>query len=143
MSLRQLALLGLLLFFGCSACSRDAPLVALEKAVTQLQENIEAKRSGAVLEQLHEQFIAEREYDRNWAKRTMALLFLRHTYVQVIALGKSSQIDPLHPAIGRTHARVALAGAEGLIPDSTRSYRVDLEWWLEDGEWRLARLDWE
>ena len=37
----------------------------------------------------------------------------------------------------------ALTGAEGLIPDSARHYSVTLEWWLEDGEWKLARLGWE
>ena len=143
MPLRQLVLLCLLTLAGISACSREAPQAALEKAVVQLQENLEAKRSGAVLEQLHEQFSAEQQYDRDWARRTMAVLFLRHKNIQVIALGKSSQIDPTYRDKGHTHAEVALTGAEGLLPDSARHYSVDLEWWLEDGEWKLARLDWQ
>jgi len=133
----------LLALIGLAGCSKDTPQAALEKAVSQLQENLEEKRSSAVLEQLHGQFTAQQQYDRDWARRTMALLFLRHKNVQVIALSKQSQIDPVYRDKGHTRAEVMLAGAQGLLPDSARHYRVSLEWWLDDGEWQLARLEWE
>ena len=95
------------------------------------------------MEQLHLQFSAQQQYDRTWAQRTMALLFLRHKQVRVMAIGTRSEIDPTYSNRGHTRAEVALTGAEGLIPDSARHYSVRLEWWLEDGEWRLARLNWE
>ena len=60
-----------------------------------------------------------------------------------MAIGTRSEIDPTYSNKGHTRAEVALTGAEGLIPDSARHYSVRLEWWLEDGEWRLARLNWE
>ncbi|MNY49193.1 hypothetical protein D3C86_1845880 [compost metagenome] len=109
----------------------------------QLQDNLEAKDSGAVLEQLHPQFSAQQEFDRDWARRTMALLFLRHKHVRVIALSKNSRLDPTYRDKGHSQAQVALTGAEGLIPDSARHYGVKLEWWREGDEWRLARLSWE
>ncbi|MCY1559332.1 hypothetical protein D9M68_963570 [compost metagenome] len=109
----------------------------------RLQDNLEAKKTSAVLEQLHPRFNAQQEHDRDWAKRTMALLFLRHRNVSVLALGKASRLDPTYGEKGYTEAQVALAGAEGLIPDSARHYGVKLEWWLDDGEWKLARLDWQ
>ena len=143
MPLRHLMLACLLTFAGLAGCSKDTPEAALEKTVSQLQENLQEKRRSAVLEQLHPQFSAEQQYDRNWAKRTMTLLFLRHKHVQVTALAKRSQIDPVYRDKGHTRAEVMLTGAEGLLPDSARHFRVDLEWWLEDGEWLLARLDWE
>jgi hypothetical protein len=139
----HLVLVCLLALIGLAGCSKEAPQAALEKAVSQLQENLQDKRSSAVLEQLHPEFMAEQQYDRAWAKRTMALLFLRHKRVQVVALGKRSEIDPVYRDKGHTRAEVMLAGAEGLLPESARHYRVELEWWLEDGEWQLARLDWE
>jgi hypothetical protein len=95
------------------------------------------------MEQLHPQFSAQQQYDSEWAGRTMALLFLRHKQVKVLALSQSSNIDPTYSSKGYTEAQVAMTGAEGLIPDSARHYSVKLEWWLEDGEWRLAKLDWE
>ncbi|WJN59109.1 hypothetical protein [Pseudomonas sp. SO81] len=126
-----------------TGCAPSDPQAALEAAVQQLQDNIEAKRNDEVLDQLHPQFSAQQQYDREWARRTMALLFLRHKQVRVIAIGTSSEVDPTYSEKGHTRAEVAMTGAEGLIPDSARHYSVKLEWWLEDGEWKLARLNWE
>ena len=130
-----------LLLTGCGG--RDDPQAALEAAVQALQDNIEAKNTGAVMEQLDPQFLARQELDRDWAQRTMALLFLRHKNIKVIALGKNSWIDAAISSKGYTEAQVGLSGAEGLIPDSARHYSVKLEWWLDGSEWKLARLDWE
>ncbi len=138
-----------LIFFGlcCLAlltgCQRETPLAALEQAVQELQDNLENKRSSAVLEQLHPQFLAQQQYDNQWAKRTMALLFLRHKNVRIIALAPSSQIDPTYPDKGNTELTATLMGAEGLLPDNAKQYPLHMEWWLEQGEWRLARLDWD
>lgn len=126
-----------------AGCARDDPQAALEAAVQQLQDNLEGKRTDRVLEQLHPQFSAQQQYDRDWAHRTMALLFLRHKQVRIIAIGTRSELDATYSGRGQTRAEVALTGAEGLIPDSARHYSVKLEWWLEGGEWRLARLEWE
>ena len=126
-----------------TGCTPSDPQAALEAAVQQLQDNIEAKRNDEVLEQLHPQFSAQQQYDREWARRIMALLFLRHKQVRVIAIGTSSEVDPTYSEKGHTQAEVAMTGAEGLIPDSARHYSVKLEWWLEEGEWKLARLNWE
>ncbi|MCY1379785.1 hypothetical protein D9M69_675350 [compost metagenome] len=143
MLLRKFALPTLCVLAILAGCGRDDPAAALDAAVQQLQDNLEAKQTGAVLEQLHPQFIAQQEHDRDWARRTMALLFLRHKNVSVLALTKASHLDPTYSEKGYTEAQVALAGAEGLIPDSARQYGVKLEWWLDDGEWKLARLDWQ
>jgi len=126
-----------------AGCTPSDPQAALEAAVQQLQDNLEAKNTGDVMEQLHPQFSAQQQYDRTWAQRTMAMLFLRHKQVRVIAIGTSSEVDPTYSEKGHTRAEVAMTGAAGLIPDSARHYSVKLEWWLEDGEWKLARLDWE
>lgn len=133
----------LLLLALLGGCSKSDPQAALEAAVQQLQDNLEAKDTSAVLEQLHPQFGAQQQFDREWAKRTMMLLFLRHKQVKVLALSKSSSIDPTYSNKGYTDAQVALTGAEGLIPDSARHYSVKLEWWLEGDQWQLARLSWE
>ncbi|MBP8185760.1 MAG: hypothetical protein KAX95_07735 [Pseudomonas sp.] len=142
MRLRLFTLAGLLIVSLLSGCGQTDPQAALEAAVQQLQDNLEAKQTSAVLEQLHPQFSAAQQYDREWAKRTMLMVFLRHQKVSVIAFSKTSTIDPRYPDKGHTEAEIALAGASGLIPDDAAHYRVQLQWWLEDGEWQLARLDW-
>ncbi|WPC05539.1 hypothetical protein SBP02_01925 [Pseudomonas benzenivorans] len=137
--------LGFLMFFtllgGCGG--REDPQASLEAAVQQLQDNLEAKDSGAVMEQLHPQFSAQQQFDADWARRTMTLLFLRHRQVRVLALSRNSYLDATYGEKGYTEAQVALTGAEGLIPDSARHYGVKLEWWLDDGQWKLARLNWD
>ncbi|WP_454256383.1 hypothetical protein [Pseudomonas sp. Marseille-Q8238] len=143
MSTPRFALPFLLCLALLAGCSRNDPQAALEAAVQQLQDNLEAKRPSAVIEQLHAQFGAQQHYDRDWAARTMTLLFMRYKQVKVIALSKNSHIDPTYRNKGYTQAQVALTGAQGLIPESAGHYSVKLEWWLEDGEWQLARLDWE
>ncbi|MBX9754963.1 MAG: hypothetical protein K2X80_09430 [Pseudomonadaceae bacterium] len=156
MPVRRFTLALLLIVPLFSSCGRNDPQAALEAAVQQLQDNIEAKRSSAVLEQLHAQFSAQQQleqpqtelsgqsqYDREWAKRTMLALFMRHQNVGVIAFSKRSQIDPTYADKGHTEAEIALTGAAGLIPDNAAHYRLKLEWWLEDGEWQLARLNWQ
>src|SRR5690606_9881317 len=99
-----------------AGCGRDDPQAALEAAVQQLQDNLEGKRTDRVLEQLHPQFSAQQQYDRDWARRTMALLFLRHKQVRIIAIGTRSELDATYSGRGHTRAEVALTGAEGLIP---------------------------
>lgn len=139
----RLFTLPLLLIFALGGCGRSDPQAALEAAVQQLQDNIEAKQTSAVLAQLHPQFSAQQQYDREWAKRTMLVLFMHHQNVSVIAFSKRSQIDPTYPDKGQTEAEIAVTGAAGLIPDNAAHYRLKLEWWLEDGEWQLARLNWQ
>lgn len=126
---------------GCG--NQDDPQAALEAAVQQLQDNLEAKKNSAVLEQLHPQFSAQGEFDRDWAQRTMLLLFMRHKNIKVLALSKDSYLDASYREKGHTEAQVGLAGAEGLIPDSARHYSVKMEWWLENHQWQLARLSWQ
>lgn len=142
MRLRLFTLAGLLVASLLSGCTQDDPQAALEAAVQQLQDNLENKQTNAVLEQLHTQFSAAQQHDREWAKRTLMLVFLRHQKVSVIAFSKTSTIDPSYPDKGHTEAEIALAGASGLIPDDAAHYHVQLQWWLEDGEWKLARLNW-
>lgn len=136
--------LSLLLFgFLLSGCSRDDPQAQLEAAATRLQGNLEARNTDAVMQQLHGDFRAQGEYDRDWARRTMTMLFLRHQQVKVIALSTDNRIDPTYSNRGHTEAQVALTGAENLIPDSAAHYAVKLEWWRDGSEWKLARLDWQ
>lgn len=143
MLLRKIALPTLCILAMLAGCGRNDPAAELDAAVQQLQDNLEAKKTAAVLDQLHPQFMAQQQNDRDWAKQTMTLLFMRHKHVSVLAISKENRLDPTYREKGYTEAQVALTGAEGLIPDSARHYGVKLEWWQDDGDWKLARLDWQ
>ena len=123
-----------LALLGAAGCSRDDPQAELEAAVQALQDSLEAKRAGAVLDQLTPEFRAQSELDREWAKRTMTALFLQNANVKVVALTRSSRVTG--KTSGETDALVVLAGGAGLLPERAAPYAVKLQW-------RLARLDWE
>ncbi len=133
----------ILIILLLGGCSKHDPQAELETAALRLQSSLEAKQTGEVMEQLHPQFSAQQQYDRDWAQRTMALMFLRYKQVRVLAISKSSELDPTYSSKGYTRAEVALTGAEELIPDSARHYSITLEWWCEGDEWKLARLNWD
>jgi hypothetical protein len=126
-----------------AGCSRDDPLAALEAAARQLQDRLEARDTNGVLELLDAQFRAQDELDRDWARRTMALLFLRYAQVQVVALARTSRIDPNALHVGYTDAQVVLSGAQDLIPERVAPYAVRLEWRHDGKRWMLHALSWQ
>ena len=128
---------------GLTACSKDDPQVSLEAAVQQLQDQIEARDTGAVMDLLDARFRAQDEYDADWARKTMTLMFLRYAQVKVIAVSRNSRIDPPGSPIGLTEAQVVVTGAQGLIPERVTPYAVTLEWRLEGTDWKLRDLRWE
>lgn len=129
---------------GLSACGKpDDPQAALEAAVQRLQDALEAKDADAVLDLLDPRFRAQDELDREWARKTMTLMFLRYAQVKVIAVTRSSRLDAAGGRTGRTEAQVLITGAQGLIPERAAPYRVELQWWREGDDWLLRDLRWE
>lgn len=139
----KLATISALVTLLLIGCARDDPQAALEAAAKALQEHIENKDTAALLARIHPDFRANGDLDREWVRRTAALMFLRHRNVRVLALSSDSWIDPSYAGKGHGEAQVALTGAQGLLPEHAGHYEARLEWWLEDGEWLLARLDWD
>lgn len=126
-----------------AGCGREDSQTALESAVQSLQDSVENKDNGELMARIHPEFSANQRLDRDWVQRTAALMFLRHGNVKVIALNRQNWIDPTYPDKGYSEAQVALTGAERWLPQRVGHYHVRLEWWREDGEWLLARLNWE
>ncbi|MCQ4295925.1 hypothetical protein NAU58_10080 [Pseudomonas stutzeri] len=141
MSAWKIAALAILL--ALAGCGRDSPEAALQQAAERLQASLENKQARELMELLHPDFQAQRQFDREWARRTATLMFLRHRNVRVIALSQRSWVDPTYPDRGHTEAQVALTGAEALLPQQAGHYQVKLEWRQDKGEWRLARLEWD
>lgn len=130
-----------LMLLGCG--QPDDPQAALDATVQRLQDALEVKDADAVLELLDAKFRAQDELDREWARKTMALMFLRYQQVQVIAVTRSSRVDAAGGQTGRTEAQVLVTGAQGLIPERAAPYAVQLEWWREGDDWKLRDLRWQ
>ena len=127
-----------------TACSRTDPQAVLDKTVDQLQSALAEKKTSEVMEMLHPDFYAQQPGDnREWARHTMTMMFLRFKNIHIVALKKQNDLDPDLPDTARTHAEVTLTGAEGLIPDNARHYQVTMQWKKMDDEWKLHRILWE
>lgn len=124
-----------------AGCSRSNPQAELEAAVRRLQDGLEARSAGAVLDQLSPDFRAQSSLDREWAKRTMTLMFLQNADVKVVALAQKSRLNG--ETSGETEAQVLLTGGQGLLPERASPYSVKLQWRREGRQWRLASLEWE
>ena len=126
-----------------AACSKDDPQASLEAAAQQLQDALEAKDTSAVFDMLDPQFRAKDEFDRDWARKTMTFMFLRYANVKVIAVTRSSRIDPPGSPIGVTEAQIVVTGAQGLIPERASPYTVQLRWQRDGDDWKLRDLQWD
>lgn len=129
-----------LLLGGCGSQSADE---RLNQSLNELREGIQARSADRVMGLLHGDFQAKGALDRDWARRTMGLLFLQNQRINVIVLNQQTDIDPVYTGQAQTRAQVSLTGAERFVPDSARVYTVTLDWLEEAGEWRLHRLNWE
>lgn len=129
--------------FLATACSKSDPQQALEASVQRLQDHLEAKDSKAVLAMLDQDFRAQDEHDAEWARRTMTLMFQRYANVKVIAVTRSSRIEPPGSGFGVTEAQVVFTGAQGLIPERASPYAVQLQWALDGTDWKLRDVHWQ
>ena len=144
MIIRRAYLALILTLVALTGCSKPVdPLTSLEAAVQALQDNLEAKKTSDVVDTLDAQFRAQLELDRDWAKRTMALMFLRHANIKIVALTRSSRIDPVVPQTGYTDAQVVLSGAQNVMPDAAAPYEVRLQWNWDGKKWMLRTLEWK
>ena len=140
---RLLVPMFLALALTLSACGKADSQARLEAAVQKLQDNLEAKDTSAVIDQLDAGFQAQDGLDRDWARKTMTLMFLRYASVKVIAVTRKSSIDTTAPQSGLTQAQVLVTGAQGLIPERAAPYEVRLDWRLVADDWKLSRITWE
>ncbi|MDR2031803.1 MAG: DUF736 domain-containing protein [Azoarcus sp.] len=127
-----------------AACARDDPQAVLDAAVGELQAALEAKAVERVLDVLHSGFAVQgTDNGRDWARRTMMVMFMRHKNITVAVLYRDNRLDPRVPDRAVTEAEVTLLGAENLLPENASHYRVHLEWGLEAGAWKVTRLAWK
>ncbi len=126
-----------------TACSLPSPEGALNEAAKQLQGNLENKQAGAVVKQLHDDFMAQQYYNKQAIHQQMLGLFLRYKNVNIIVLNRQCQLDAGFNYRGQCTAQVAVTGAQGLIPERLDYYQVRSEWELGGNEWLLISLDWQ
>jgi hypothetical protein len=127
-----------------SGCKRDDPQAALDAAANDLQAALEAHDARRALDLLHPSFSAQTpEDDREWAGRTMTMMFMRYKNIHILIPWREHRLDARVPDYATSEAEISLLGAEGLLPERSSHYRVKLHWRRENGQWKLLQLKWE
>ena len=115
----------------------------IKAANTTLERQQASARLKPELDQLHASFQAGEGMDREWAKRTMTLMFMRYTNIKIVAITRNNRIDTGSSQVGHTQAKVLVTGAQGLIPERAEPYAIALQWRLDGSQWKLIELRWE
>lgn len=123
-----------------AACGRTPPEEQLRTRIAELQGAIEQRDLSALQEVMAGDFIGPDGMDRDGARRTAQLMFLRFRDVGV-TLGPLDVAMRGEGAIVRCTA--VLAGGAGVLPESGQVYDVEMGWRLEGGEWRLVNARWK
>jgi hypothetical protein len=138
---RRVALL--LLAVALAACSRTAPEQQLLETAEALQDAIEDRDTGDVMDLVDENFRGSANLDPQSARRLLTATFLRYQNIKVVPLAPIVRIDPSAPTLGTIESKVVVTGAQGLIPERAEPYTVRTEWRLVNGDWKLSDLRWE
>jgi len=124
---------------GCTDGSAEAQV---RKTVENLQSAVENRDSAAVLDLLADNFTASDGSERRSAESQLADWFARYQDVFLVVNDLTININPEDPMRAVMAGRATLAAGRSVLPVSLRSYRFSGEWWLEQEQWRLVRLDW-
>lgn len=138
-----LALLALQLSL-LAGCSRTPAEEAIRQSLIDMAAALEARNSATIIEHLDENFRSEGAHgglDRRGVQRTLMLIFYRHRDISVTLTNIQVEPDPVNRSrASATFNALTTGGDGGLLPTSGELYRVESEWRLVDGEWKLLSI---
>ncbi|WP_027707033.1 hypothetical protein [Zooshikella ganghwensis] len=135
------ALLALTISILLSACSSSPDEEIIAEAINSIQEGLETKNSKLVLNTLSDDFVTNKNQDKTWAKRIMALYFFRHKNITILITKSDTEINKQHPNEADTEATVLVTGQAGWIPESGKIYQVKGRWKKVDDQWLLSYME--
>ncbi|MCZ4306266.1 hypothetical protein O4G98_16135 [Zoogloeaceae bacterium G21618-S1] len=148
LSRRACSCLCLAWVIALAACQKTSPEQAIGEAIGRIEQGIASHQNADVRAELAEAFRGgpntdPGQLDKTGVQRLLAAYFLRYKNIHVVITGVS--VEPLShtPDQAWSDASVLLTGADGLIPEAGRHYRVRGLWVREGSDWRLRELHWE
>lgn len=133
--------LAFLVFAG--ACSRTPPEEAILSNIKSMQQAAENKEARGAVKYLADNFSGNRGIDKTGLRRILAGVFLRHQNINVAITRMDIEVKTEDPFSAIMNGVVILTGAENILPQDGRVYKVTGEWQLQDDEWILVRAQWE
>lgn len=136
-------ILTLLFICALGGCSETAPEQAIRQQIEALQEAVEERSAGRVIDGLSEQFLGNAQLDKRAMHRLLVGLFLRHKEINLLITKMDISVNPDDPLSAAMHGAAIVTGAQHLIPEDGRVYSVAGHWQKLDGDWLLVSLTWE
>lgn len=131
-------LLGVVLLTACSEPLDDAGQIA--RAIDAMQEGIEARRTGPVMEHLAEDFRAGGDLQRREIHGLMLYHFRRYPNIEVVTTGQDIRVEGEQADVT---LNALLLGGETLFPERGRRYSVSMRWQKSEANWYLTRIRWQ
>lgn len=125
------------------ACSKTAPEQAILEQIETLQQAVEDRSAGRVIEGLSDQFRGNAQLDKREMHRMLVGLFLRHKEINMVITKMDITVNPDDPLSATMQGAAIVTGAQHLIPDDGRVYSVAGHWQKLDGDWLLVSLTWD
>jgi hypothetical protein len=133
----------LLLFVGSAAllqgCAKErSPEARIRAVIETAEQAAEARDSSDVLALMSPQFREAGGLDRNGVGQYLRAYFLAHPSIHLLTRVESIEFPA--PDLGRARVTVGLVGREsGATLDlATEVHRFDLQFELQEGDWRLT-----
>lgn len=134
-----LAVLTWLVLIALTGCADPPDEAALRARIDSLQEAVEARDAGALLEHVDPEFGGPDGMDRDGLRRYATLMLLRQQNVGV-AIGPVDVELRGDRAAARFDAVVT--GSNRFIPEGIEARRVETVWRRDGGDWVLVNADW-
>jgi hypothetical protein len=140
--MRNTIFAGLLLVL-LAGCGGEGPEAEIRANIASMQQAVEAREPGAVVEHLADHFAGGNGLDKQGLRRILMAQFLQHKKINVAITHLDITVNEYNPVIARMEAVVAVTGAQNLLPQDGDLINVSGDWELHDGEWLLVSAQWE
>lgn len=134
------------LLLALSACSEPPAAEAdIEKALAAMETAVQENKPGPVLERLHSDFELNRSgrtLSRSRAEQLFRLTLQRHRNVSVVLTRIKVEADASRRDRAKAwfSAVVTSSSRSRFLPEDGALYRIESDWALEDGQWKLLHV---
>ncbi|WP_145999215.1 hypothetical protein [Oceanicoccus sp. KOV_DT_Chl] len=126
------------------SCNTDPAEQQILQNIELMESAVESKDASDVLDHLAEGFVANEAMDKKQVEALMRGYFFRYPAIELVSSNINVELNPNDPNRAVMAANLIVAGGNtGLLPDRASGYKLEGEWQIERGEWRLIRLTWD
>ncbi len=142
---RWLPLLLLLSYLvaGSSGCSKTPAEEAILKNIEYMQQAAENREPRNAVRFVDEDFVGNRGIDKMGLRGVVAAALFRHAKIGITITSIKIEVDPVDPYVANMNCVAVFTGAESLLPQDGRIYKITGEWYHKGGDWLLVRASWE